>query len=222
MTTCSPSKAKAFKSAYAADIKASKPKFEFVFTASWAAGTLSMYVLKMADDHYNIYWETGMCSAVLKRPSESPAPTTFNVIDTSNLLDHVSTLNILIVTSPILQQTPSATFNSGDIATIGLLLGLIPVSFVSQFMNRSNMHEVLMHFVKEDVTQNHEHLAWKLIGSAEKLVTDLDCPINIAPEQLAGLLFNIYLNMFSHENMVQKLAMVQQSSESIKLSGIVH
>ncbi|KAG1865904.1 hypothetical protein DFJ58DRAFT_863671 [Suillus subalutaceus] len=372
-TTFSPSEEKAFKSAYAADVKASKTKSGFVFTASRAAGPLSMYALKMVDDHYNIYWETGICSAVPKRPSEishpnptlaysmvgekfgvhygtdplsgfhlaealapavgssrhpeqvtlkdivnvcktqfsrwctsvskvlssqgpsspslliircfvgdalslcqaldysrtmkststpfpiapwksacitfdpeaygtdtqSPAPTTFNIIDTSNLLDHVGVLNILVVTSPILQRTLSATLYTeglsgsspedtlpqqlcGDIATIGLLLGLIPVSFVSQFTNRSNMHEVLMHFVTEDVAQNHERLAWKLIGGAEKLVTDLDCPIDIAPEQLAGVFFNIYLNMFSHENVAQKSAIVQQSPESIKLSGIVH
>ncbi|KAG1860793.1 hypothetical protein F4604DRAFT_1957715 [Suillus subluteus] len=372
-TTFSPSEEKAFKSAYAADVKASKTKSGFVYTSSRAAGPLSMYALKMAGDHYNIYWETGICSAVPKRPSEishpnptlaysmvgdkfgvhygtdplscfhlaevlapavgssrhpeqvtlkdivnvcktqfsrwctsvskvlssqgssspssliircfvgdalslcqaldysrtmkststpfpiapwksacitfdpeaygtdtqPPAPTTFNIIDTSNLLDHVGVLNILVVTSPILQRTLSATLYTeglsgsspedtlpqqlcGDIATIGLLLGLIPVSFVSQFTNRSNMHEVLMHFVTEDVTQNHERLAWKLIGGAEKLVTDLDCPIDIAPEQLAGVFFNIYLNMFSHENVVQELAIVQQSPESNKLSGIVH
>jgi hypothetical protein len=367
-TTCSPSEAKAFRSAYAADVKDSKAKFEFVFTSSRAAGPLSMYALKMAGDHYNMYWETGICSAIPKRPSEvsypnatlaysmvgdkfgvhygtdplscfhlaeafapaigsarhpeqvtlkdvisvckaqfsrwcasvskvlrsqgpsspsqliircfvgdalslcqaldyshtakststpfpvapwktacitfdpeaygtgtqSPAPTTFNVIDTSNLLDHVGLLNILVVTSPILQRTPSTTLYTeglsggssddtlpqqlcGDIATIGLLLGLIPVSFVSQFTNRSNMHELLM--AEGNASQNHERIAWKLLGCAEKLLTDLDFTIDIAPEQLAGVLFNIYHNMFSHENMVQRLAMAKQS---IKLSGIVH
>ncbi|KAG2347544.1 hypothetical protein BDR05DRAFT_876468 [Suillus weaverae] len=372
-TICSPSEAKAFESAYAADVKASKAKFGFVFTASRAAGPLSMYALKMAGDHFNIYWETGICSAVPKRPSEvshpnptlaysmvgdkfgvhyatdplscfhlaeafapavgsarhpkqvtlkdvvnicktqfsrwctsvskvlrsqspsspnlliircfvgdalslcqalgysrttkssstpfpvapwnnacitldpdaygtgaqSPVPTTFNIIDTSNLLDHVGVLNILAVTSPILQRTPSATLYTeglsgsspeevlpqqlcGDIATIGLLLGLIPVSFVSQFTNRSNMHELLMQFTTDNVTQNHERLAWKLLGGAEKLLTDLDCPIDIAAEQLAGVFFNIYLNMFSHENMARKLTMVKQSPESIKLLGIIH
>ncbi|KAG1781868.1 hypothetical protein EV702DRAFT_961800 [Suillus placidus] len=369
-TTCSPSEAKAFESAYAADVKASKAKFEFVFTASRAAGPLSMYALKMAGDHYNIYWETGVCSAVPKRPSEvshpnptlaysmvgdkfavhygtdplscfhlaealaptvgsarhpdqftlkdvvnvcktqfsrwctsvsnvlrsqfpsssspliircfvgdalslcqalgyshttkststafpiapwktpcitfdpnaygtgtqSPAPTTFNVIDTSNLLDYVGVLNIIAVTSPILQRTPSATLYTeglsspedtlaeqlcGDIATMGLLLGLIPACFVSQFTNRSNMHEHIVR-LSQNATQNHERLAWKLIGGAEKLLTDLDCPIDIAPEQLAGVFLNIYLNMFSHENVVRRLAMVKQSPESIKLSGIIH
>jgi hypothetical protein len=371
-TTCSPSEAKAFASAYAADVKASKAKFEFVFTASRAAGPLSMYALKMAGDHYNMYWETGICSAVPKRPSEvsypnatlaysmvgdkfavhygtdplscfhlaealapaagnsrhpdqftlkdivnvcktqfarwctsvsnvlrsqspsspspliiryfvgdalslchalnyshtakststpfsvapwktacitfdpnaygtgtqTPAPTMFNVIDTSNLLDYVGVLNIIAVTSSIVQRTPSATLYTeglasgspedtlaeqlcGDIATMGLLLGLIPACFVSQFTNRSNMHEHIVR-LSQNATQNHERLAWKLIGGAEKLMTDLDCPIDIAPEQLACILLDIYLNMFSHENVVRRLTMVKQSPESIKLSGIIH
>ncbi|KAG2344363.1 hypothetical protein BDR05DRAFT_931827 [Suillus weaverae] len=372
-TTCSPSEAKTFESAYAADVKASKAKVKFVLTASRAAGPLSMYALKMAGDHYNIYWKTGICSAVPKRPSEvshpnptlaysmvgdkfavhygtdplscfhlaealvpavgsarhpeqvtlkdvinvcktqfsrwctsiskvlhsqgpsslspliircfvgdalsfckalcyyrttkststpfpvapwnsaciifdpdaygtgmqSPVPTTFNIIDTSNLLDHVGVLNILVVTSPILQHTPSATLYTeglsrsspedtlaqqlcGDIATIGLLLGLIPVSFISQFTNRSNMHELFMQLVQEDVTQNHERLAWKLLGGAEKDVIDLDRPIDIAPEQLAGVLFNIYIDMFFHQNLERRMTMIKRSSSSIKIYGDIH
>ncbi|KAG0704696.1 hypothetical protein DFH29DRAFT_910542 [Suillus ampliporus] len=36
-----------------------------------------MYALNIAADHYNIYWETGVCSAVPERPSEviHPNPT---------------------------------------------------------------------------------------------------------------------------------------------------
>ncbi|KAG0693810.1 hypothetical protein DFH29DRAFT_1037980 [Suillus ampliporus] len=107
--------------------------------------------------------------------TQSPAPTTFNVIDTSNLLDHVGVLNILTITSPILRRTPSATLYTeglavssseatllqqlcGDIATLGLLLGLIPVSFVSQFTNRSNMHELIVREAQQHTTQNHERL----------------------------------------------------------------
>ncbi|KAG2153345.1 hypothetical protein DEU56DRAFT_774736 [Suillus clintonianus] len=370
--TFSPSQAKEFASAYAADVKAGRAKFEHVVTASRAAGPLSMYASEKAGDHYNMYWDTGVCSAVPKRPSEvshpnptlaysmvgdkfgvhygtdplacfhlaealappvgsvrhpekctlkdvvnvckaqfsrwctsvskvlrnqrpsspsplmircfvgdalslcqalgyshstkstltpfpvapwkharitfdpdaygshtqSPAPTTFNVIDTSNLIDHVGVLNIIAIASPILQRTPTATLYTeglasvspedtlsqqlcGDVATIGLLLCLIPACFVSQFTNRSSMHEHLAR-MSQDTIQNHERLAWKLIGGAERLVTDLSCPIDIAPAQLAGVLFNIYLNMFSHENMMRKLAMATQSPATTRLSLIVH
>jgi hypothetical protein len=76
------------------------------------------------------------------------------------------------------------------------------------------MHEHIVHR-SLDATQNHERLAWKFIGGAEKFLTDLDCPIDIAPEQLAGVFLDIYLNMFSHENVARRLTLT-------KLSGIVH
>ncbi|KAG1731075.1 uncharacterized protein EDB91DRAFT_1330420 [Suillus paluster] len=364
----SPSQAKEFESVFAVAIKANRARFRDLPTSSRAAGPLSMYALNIAADHYNIFWKTGICSAVPERPLEvvhpnptlaysmagdkfavhygtdplacfhlaealapavtectlkdvvdvcktqfskwctsvskvlcsqcpsspspliircfvgdalslcqalgyyhttkltstpffvapwkhtcitldsdaygtrtqSPAPTTFNVIDTSNLLDHVGVLNILAITSPILHRTPSATLYTegltvgssedtfpqqlcGDIVALGLLLGLIPVSFVSQFTNRSNMHELIMRGTHQHTYQNHERLTWKVIGGAEKLVTDLGHSINIAPEQLAGVLFNIYLSMFSHENILQKVAMLkQQSSSPIRLSGVRH
>ncbi|KAG1740866.1 uncharacterized protein EDB91DRAFT_1202053 [Suillus paluster] len=370
-TTFSPTQAKAFQSAYAADIKACRVQSNIVSAASRAAGPLSLYAIEMAADHYNIYWETGVCSAIRERPSEvshpnptlaysmagdkfavhygtdplacfhlaeafapavgsspedltlkdvvnvcktqfsrwctsvskvlrsqpsspspliircfvgdalslcpvlgycritnststpfavapwkyrcitldpdaygpraqSPAPTIFNVIDTSNLLDHVGGLNILAITSPILQRTPSTTLYTerlaganpedtlpqqlcGDIATLGLLLGLIPASFVSQFTNRSNMHEMIMQAIQQQTTQNHERLAWKVIGGAEKFVTDLDRPIDIAPVQLAGALFHIYLGIFSHQNLARQTAMLKkQLSAPIRHSGIVH
>ncbi|KAG0708170.1 hypothetical protein DFH29DRAFT_893366 [Suillus ampliporus] len=366
-TSLSPSQAKAFESAYAADIKACRAKYENVSTSSRAAGPLSMYALDMAAEHYKIYWDTGVCSGVRKRPSEmahpnpslaysmvgdkfavhygtdplacfhlaeafapapqqstlkdavnvckaqfsrwctsvsnvlrsqrpsspsplvircfvgdalslcqalgychvtkststpfpvapwkhtcitldpnaygtraqSPAPIIFNVIDTSNLLDHVGVLNIFAITSPLLQRTPSATLYTeglagsspednlkqqlcGDFATIGLLLGLIPASFVSQFTNRSNMHEMIIRMTDQNAHQNHERLAWKVIGGAEKLMTDLDRPIDIAPEQLASALFNIYLGMFPHENVARKMAMIKQSSALSQLYGVVH
>ncbi|KAG2043708.1 hypothetical protein BDR03DRAFT_1087208 [Suillus americanus] len=349
-TTFSPSEAKAFKSAYAADVKASKAKSKFVLTASRAAGPLSMYALTMAEtlggitlahsmvgDKFGVHYGTDplscfhlaealapavgsarhpeqvtlkdivnvcktqfarWCTSVSKvlgsqGPSspnlltircfvgdalslcqalgyynttrltstpfpvapwkhayivfdpdaygagstQSPAPTTFNIIDTSNLLDHVGMLNILTVTSPILQRTPSATLYTeglydgspedtfpqqlcGDIATIGLLLGLIPVSFVSQFTNRSIMHEIPMQIAKEYATQNHERLAWKLLGRVDKDVTDLDRPIDIAPEQLAGALFNVYLDMFYYQNLERSMTMMKRTSSSIIFSDI--
>ncbi|KAG2360664.1 hypothetical protein BDR07DRAFT_1461887 [Suillus spraguei] len=364
---------KAFGSAYSADVKASKAKFHLMSTSNHAAGPLSYYALTITADHYNIYWDTGVCSAVPKRPSkvsypnptlvyslagdrfavhhatdplscfhlaealapavgstrhpeqvtltdvvnvcktqfsrwytsvsevlrrqgpssssslivrcfvgdalslcqafgyynstrsvstsfpvapwkhariafdpnaygigaQSPAPTTFNVIDTSNLLDHVGILNVLAATSPILQRTSSAalytecrydspedTFTQqlcGDIAAIGLLLGLIPASFVSQFMNRSSMHE-LVQVSKEDsdVINNprHERLAWKLLGGAGKDVTDLDRPIDIAPKQLAGVLFNVYLDMFFYQNLARSMTMIKRTSSSVTFSDI--
>lgn len=41
--------------------------------------------------------------------AEGNAPVSFNVIDTSNLLDHVGGLNLLVAASPLLNGDPSST-----------------------------------------------------------------------------------------------------------------
>ncbi|KAF8448653.1 hypothetical protein L210DRAFT_3470651 [Boletus edulis BED1] len=48
--------------------------------------------------------------------TSTPAPTTFNVIDTSNISDHVGVLNLLMVTVPILSNSPSATLYTECVA----------------------------------------------------------------------------------------------------------
>ncbi|KAG2074776.1 hypothetical protein BDR04DRAFT_1171264 [Suillus decipiens] len=212
-TTCSSSEAKAFKSAYAADVKASKVKSDFVCTSSRAAGPLSMYALKMAGDHYNIYWETGVCSAVAKRPQEAlhPNPTLAFSMVGDKFGVHYGT-------------DPLSCFHLAEALApaIGSVHHPEQTTLKDIFMNRSNVHEILMQTVNEDGTQNHARLAWKLLGQAEKLVIDLDHPIDIAPEQLASVLFNVYLDMFFYQNMARKMSMLKLSSSSIRISGDVH
>ncbi|KAF5337737.1 hypothetical protein D9758_016042 [Tetrapyrgos nigripes] len=91
----------------------------------------------------------------------SSAPTTFDVIDTSNLC----LLNVIISTIPLLHLSspPSGVLYTetllfrgldatkefadrlyGDITVMGLLVGLCPVDYVSGFNARSNIHELFL------------------------------------------------------------------------------
>ncbi|KAG8710643.1 hypothetical protein FRC11_004270 [Ceratobasidium sp. 423] len=93
-----------------------------------------------------------------------PAPLAFDVIDTSNLIDHVSLLNLLIATPSLLKQNPSSQsvlytetlLPSGedvtksfldrictDVPTIAALFGVAPRPYVSGFTPQSNVHEVV-------------------------------------------------------------------------------
>ncbi|KAF5333054.1 hypothetical protein D9758_017865 [Tetrapyrgos nigripes] len=95
----------------------------------------------------------------------SSAPTTFDVIDTSNLCDQFGLLNVIISTIPLLhlssptsgvlytesllsrEQDATKEFADrlyGDITVMGLLVGLCPVDYVSGFNARSNIHELLL------------------------------------------------------------------------------
>ncbi|QRV91846.1 MYND Zn-finger protein [Ceratobasidium sp. AG-Ba] len=111
-------------------------------------------------------------------PSDPPAPTIFDVIDTSNLTDHLGLINILLAAGPLLKEKPAsqsvlytetllsagkdATKSFLDrifttVPTIATLLGLAPRAYVSSFTSHSNTHELLS---PERTKQYHERVAW--------------------------------------------------------------
>ncbi|KAI0090446.1 hypothetical protein BDY19DRAFT_888350 [Irpex rosettiformis] len=149
------------------------------------------------------------------------APLLFDVVDTSNLSDHTGMLNVLLATVPLLKRTPFATINTetllamgkdptrsfserlcGDITTISVLLGVLPISFISGFATQSNVHELLGHASNGNPTrlesrQFHERLVWKLSSLSR---TSSAGHITINSLHLARFLFSVYLKMFSYED----------------------
>ncbi|KAG6853138.1 hypothetical protein C0991_006618 [Blastosporella zonata] len=138
------------------------------------------------------------------------APIKFNIIDTSNLTDHLGLVNILVVTIPLLQKHPAATLFTNtllspsevgggfarracsDITTLSLILGIIPVSYVSGFATQTNAHEIRDEL---DERPRQETISWKVAPIGGVLE-----PLQIGAEALGNILFNIYLQMFSDEN----------------------
>ncbi|EKM57497.1 uncharacterized protein PHACADRAFT_206398 [Phanerochaete carnosa HHB-10118-sp] len=146
------------------------------------------------------------------------APLKFDVIDTSNLCDHIGALNILISTVPLLKHTPCATIHTetllpytedplfaiserlcSDLTTASVLLDLTPVSYLSGYTTDSNVHEIIG-FQARQGGQFHERLAWKI---PSLLISDGSPAATFEPAQLASLLFNIYLRMFAHEDVTR-------------------
>ncbi|KAM6496296.1 hypothetical protein JOM56_009002 [Amanita muscaria] len=95
------------------------------------------------------------------------APLQFNVIDTSNLTDHLGLMNILIASRPLMRRDPSSVLHTntlyrfnmieravgsggflnrlcGDISILSMVLDIVPVSYVSDFKTHSNNHEMYM------------------------------------------------------------------------------
>ena len=156
------------------------------------------------------------------------APLTFNVIDTSNLTDHLGLINILLVTVPLLQQNPSSAIytdtllnpdTSGpsrsalvgkacaDIPTLALFLGVAPSPYLSHFTSRSDKHGILL-FPKTG-SQVPQSISWKFPFSAipgaphdmqtSSTVIRLVCDAS----KVARFLFSIYCNMFAQENTME-------------------
>ncbi|KAG5642527.1 hypothetical protein DXG03_002600 [Asterophora parasitica] len=189
----------------------------------------------------NSSWET--TQVILDGGDYKPirAPLSFNVIDTSNLSDHLGLLNILVATVPLLQPTPAAILNTNtllttedtggapcglahrvctDIPTLSLLLGLVPVSYVSGFTSHSNMHEVLCAMSPD--APRHESISWKMapiVGSpGNAKVPQL---LQVKPDELGKILCAIYLQMFSDESLAHLFGSLGQPRKKLGFSHYV-
>lgn len=100
--------------------------------------------------------------------SQGDAPLTFNVIDTSNITDHLGALSVIMATSPLLDISTSATLRMeslvqqgkdyqalidrlvcGHFATISILMGLFPVEYWSNATTLSNAEEELLYMAAD-------------------------------------------------------------------------
>ncbi|KAL6305441.1 hypothetical protein BKA93DRAFT_213686 [Sparassis latifolia] len=163
------------------------------------------------------------------------APTTFNVVDTSNIIDHVGLLNVLIAVVPVLAYGPSSTLYTeglqvkpgkdaatmfvdrlcADIPAIALIFGLTPTAYVSRFNTHSNAHELMFsHAVASP--HYHERVAWRIpnLCDSAALSTDVVHP-SFEHSALARLLYDIYYRMFQHEDIVRNLQSLTISNSDI-------
>ncbi|KAI6100535.1 hypothetical protein F5141DRAFT_1031364 [Pisolithus sp. B1] len=177
--------------------------------------------------------------------ASSPAPTSFNVIETSNLLDHLGFQNLLPVTIPLLFDSSSSTLYTeallpagdspaqgildhvcGNLSTISLLLGVVPSAYVSRFTTRSNTAETMMQSITTPFsTQYHERLAWKHINFGHPSDGRHE-PVSFSETPLARKLFDIYLRMFSDEDLSKRMAILSldkpKAKRTIQSSGLIH
>jgi hypothetical protein len=147
------------------------------------------------------------------------APAAFDVIDTSNLMDHLGLLNILIACTPLLKpSTVSVMYTEamiahgkdkttsflsrlcGDPATVSVLFGLAPRDAISGFATQCNSHELLMDqgTSSPGVTQFHQRVTWCAPSAPEPPTLGT---LTFEPMELGQLLFQQYEEMFAHERL---------------------
>ncbi|QDS76084.1 hypothetical protein FKW77_006109 [Venturia effusa] len=152
-------------------------------------------------------------------------PLQFTVIDTSNLVDHLGSINVIVATSPLLENKAFATLSvevlvkqeksqleivnhllGGDCASMALLLGLIPVEYFTKATAVSSVDENLLNAVtNSDIRQGQMlvRISWKRTLST---ASPASTPLFFNPSDLACLLYKTYLNMFQHENHTRLLS----------------
>ncbi|QRV77040.1 MYND Zn-finger protein [Ceratobasidium sp. AG-Ba] len=178
-------------------------------------------------------------TARIKRSADPPAPTTFDVIDTSNLTDHLGLLNILIAIRPLLKETISSQsvlytetlLSTGEdatksfldricttIPTISAVLGLAPRAYLSGFNTHSNIHELM---TPGKISQYHERVAWVDPSSGDRYSRDQNIALSFDAKSLAHILFGLYDKMFANNNaLVETLSL--PSLAKIKSMVAVH
>ncbi|KAJ7048619.1 hypothetical protein C8F01DRAFT_1189544 [Mycena amicta] len=186
-------------------------------------------------------WKTQIMQ--LNRAEYGNAPATFNVIDTSNLTDHSGLLNVLIAAVPLLRRgggviyTESLIYHGpdatkefvdrlfGDIQTVGFLLGVLPIDYVSGFSSRSNTHELQSYKAGERATQFHQMTTWKTPSTSDPLVmaTQTPHPPTWDSQQLGTLLYDIYHNLFEQEDAMHFWRLNKDNvARAVAGSNIVH
>lgn len=151
-------------------------------------------------------------------------PTSFNVIETSNLSDHLGLLNVLIATTPLLEVTPYTSVTTSsllsykdhptqrsaieervllDFPTLSILLGIMPICF-SSGVTFFNCSEAANFSMAVDSSRHHERVSWKFAqfthaGWSGDL-TQRSYGVHFEPDDLARKLFDVYLKMFQNED----------------------
>ncbi|KAI0381466.1 hypothetical protein F5Y04DRAFT_82368 [Hypomontagnella monticulosa] len=148
------------------------------------------------------------------------APTSFDVVDTSNLADHLGALNLLIAATPLLKGSASSTLwmetlltkektrkeqfdvlLRGHGPTVSLLLGVTPVDFWTNATSVSCVDETMMSSMAPsiDKQQTHSRLAWKL-GAHFSSQPSNTRALYSEPQELAKAIFQVYAHMFEGED----------------------
>ncbi|KAG9101414.1 hypothetical protein FS749_007221 [Ceratobasidium sp. UAMH 11750] len=146
-------------------------------------------------------------------------PSAFDIIDTSNLTDHLGLLNILVGAQPLLKIQPvsqsvlyteSLILSSKSVtdslqsrlkttmSTVGLLLGLIPHPYLAGFTTQSHTEELMMS--PETHGNYRERIAWVHPASGDPHFRNQGQPrLTLYPKDLAVLLADMFGNMFPNK-----------------------
>ncbi|RDA87014.1 hypothetical protein CP532_3230 [Ophiocordyceps camponoti-leonardi (nom. inval.)] len=180
------------------------------------------------------------------KPPNRRAPMAFDVIDTSNLSDHVGALNLIVATAPLLKHKPWATISTetlikqnepkemgldrllcGHGPTVSLLLGLTAVQSWTNAKSESHVDEIFMGQIARSSggtgeRQSHSRLTWKW---DDQFSGSLDGrgKLHLEPDAACRLLLDVYRRMFESENVQALLAAALSSSEpgkALKRSSI--
>ncbi|EPQ57665.1 hypothetical protein GLOTRDRAFT_128021 [Gloeophyllum trabeum ATCC 11539] len=157
----------------------------------------------------------------LDQLTATDCPTSFDVIDTSNLTDHLGLVNILLAGEPLLKKQPSRSSimytetllplgeNAatsfvdricGDPQVMAVLLGIVPRPLLTGYQANSYGHELLHNSISKG-KQYHERVSWVRSTDGDGLVEEpIFTRIASNVDEVAGLLFDLYDKILDFEH----------------------
>lgn len=183
---------------------------------------------------------------------DADAPIEFDIIDTSNLADHVGLLNVMLAVAPLRSrhvtsgviyteilllavQNATKEFTKRlfmDIGAFACIFGFCPVDYISGFSSRSNTHEIMLRTYygsDKSITQFHQVHTWKSVMAvhdlaAKSLFTNPDLSFDCI--QLGTFLYDVYQRMFE-EHDAKNFWRIHSPKKSgteraIAMNGVVH
>ncbi|KAG9086486.1 hypothetical protein FRC06_003063 [Ceratobasidium sp. 370] len=152
----------------------------------------------------------------------TPSATTlkYDIIETSNLMDPISFLNLILITRALVREnsasrsilyteqilpsdgTGTQPFSERVCATIpaiSSILGIAPLAWVSGFTSYSNVHEPLT-----GVSQSIEHIAWvdPMLGD---YANSGGLIVSFEADDLTHIIFGLYEKIFRYEQDISGL-----------------
>ena len=179
--------------------------------------------------------------------TEAVAPLSFDVIETSDVVDHVGCLNILTAAGSLLKPKPTSTLSArpqvqqdsdieqqkgdilcGDLQSVSLLFCLVPVEIWTGTTASSQFDERLISDIAgrqaETAASSRLTVQWKSAAISTE-GTNQSSPNNkmsfltYDPKELAQHLFQIYQSMFQDEDNTNWLSAILMESSQRKPHG---
>lgn len=169
-------------------------------------------------------WRTTIFDLADHLSSSPPPPQTFDVIDTSDLVNSLGAINILLATQPLLKKAPASqsmvyteysTISKeaaveifieqlcSDPSNFTALIGLLPRAFISAFDSHSCTHEVLLRGSRD----HNQRMAWVDPTSGDSYARKFDRPVpRFASGDFAKTLGDMYPYMFFFDNVPEFFA----------------
>ncbi|KAI9774114.1 MAG: hypothetical protein M1840_005207 [Geoglossum simile] len=152
-----------------------------------------------------------------------PSSPYFDIIDTSNLADHVGILNLLPAVAPLVSREPSSVLYTeyllqasvdtssalydtlcSDVTTMSLVIGLAPVGHLlgvtTEAVGTESMTSLGQPMGDGKQKQHRLRIPWRVPGLGDsESIPNPGCHIGFDADQLAEYFFKLYLQMFTHE-----------------------